>query len=271
MLYYDLHIHSALSPCAEEDMTPCNICAMAALKGLDLIAVTDHNSGGNLRAVAQADGERELLFLPGIEVCTAEEVHILTYFPTVDAAEAMGAWCKAQLLGQRNKPQFFGAQRLMNSRDEVLGEEEALLIGALAADLGQVCSQARSLGGVPVPAHVFRSYGLMTVLGFFPRAYFLGWLIVALLSPIGGSIVWFARGEGLAGAVITAMPAGIIAAWSYPAFYTHSIVLILGIIEAAALCALLPRGRKMKLAAAGMTAVAAVLINALGLLRLLPF
>ena len=109
------------------------------------------------------------------------------------------------------------------------------------------------------------------VLGFFPRAYFLGWLIVALLSPIGGSIVWFARGEGLAGAVITAMPAGIIAAWSYPAFYTHSIVLILGIIEAAALCALLPRGRKMKLAAAGMTAVAAVLINALGLLKLLPF
>lgn len=168
MLYYDLHIHSALSPCAEDDMTPCNICAMAALKGLDLIAVTDHNSGGNLRAVAQAAGERELLFLPGIEVCTAEEVHILTYFPTVDAAEAMGAWCKAQLLGQRNKPRFFGAQRLMNSRDEVLGEEEALLIGALAADLGQVCSQARSLGGVPVPAHVFRSYGLMTVLGFFP-------------------------------------------------------------------------------------------------------
>jgi hypothetical protein len=109
------------------------------------------------------------------------------------------------------------------------------------------------------------------VLGLFPRAYFLGWLIVTLLSPIGGLIVWFARGEGLEGAVITALPAGILAAWSYPAFYTRSIVLILGLVEAVALCALLPRGWKMKLAALGMSAAAAVLIEALGLLRLLPF
>lgn len=168
MLYYDLHIHSCLSPCADEDMTPCNVCAMAALKGLDLIALTDHNTGGNLPAFEQAAREQGLVFLPGIEVCTAEEVHILTYFAQVDAACAMGAWCKEQLMGQKNKPQFFGSQRLMTSRDEPLGEEDALLIGALAADLEEVCRKARSLGGVPVPAHVFRSFGLMTVLGFFP-------------------------------------------------------------------------------------------------------
>jgi len=168
VLFYVLHIHSALSPCAEDEMTPHNVCAMAALKGLDLIALTDHNAAGNLRSFEEAALARGLMFLPGIEVTTAEEVHILTYFPTVDAAEAMGAWCREQLMGQRNKPEFFGTQRLFGSRDEPRGEEEALLIGALAADLGQVCKKARGLGGVPVPAHVFRSFGLMTVLGFFP-------------------------------------------------------------------------------------------------------
>lgn len=147
---------------------PCNVCAMAALKGLDLIALTDHNTGGNLKAFSEAAREQGLIFLPGIEVCTSEEVHILTYFAQVDAAEAMGAWCKEQLLGQKNNPQFFGTQRLLTSRDEPVGEEDALLIGALAADLGEVCHKARSLGGVPVPAHVFRSFGLLTVLGFFP-------------------------------------------------------------------------------------------------------
>ena len=168
MLYYDLHIHSCLSPCAQEEMTPCNVCAMAKLKGLDLIAVTDHNAAGNLRAFSEAAAAQNLLFLPGIEVCTAEEAHILTYFPDVDSAEAMGAWCRERLLGQKNKPAFFGNQLLMGSSDAPVGEEDALLIGALAADLGQVCKKAKSLGGVPVPAHVYRSFGLMTVLGFFP-------------------------------------------------------------------------------------------------------
>lgn len=149
-------------------MTPFNVCAMASLKGLDLIAVTDHNSAGNLRTFEAAARERGLMFLPGIEVCSAEEVHILTYFPTLDRAEAMGAWCREQLMGQKNRPEFFGTQRLFDSRDGEMGEEDALLIAALAADLGQVCERTRSLGGVPVPAHVFRSFGLMTVLGFFP-------------------------------------------------------------------------------------------------------
>lgn len=168
-MYYDLHLHSCLSPCADEDMTPNNVTAMAALKGLQLIALTDHNSGGNLRAFEEAARERGLLFLPGIEVCTAEEVHILSYFPTVDAALRMGDWCREQLMGQKNQPQFFGTQRLLDSQDQEVGEEDALLIGALAQDLNQVCARVRALGGVPVPAHVYRSYGLMTVLGFFPK------------------------------------------------------------------------------------------------------
>lgn len=167
-LHYDLHIHSALSPCADEEMTPCNVCAMARLKGLELIALTDHNSARNLRAFAQAARERELRFLPGLEVTTAEEVHLLTYFPDVERAESMGAWCREQLMGQKNRPAFFGRQLVLDSGDRILGEEDALLIGALASGLDEVCAKVRSLDGVPVPAHVNRSYGLLTVLGFFP-------------------------------------------------------------------------------------------------------
>ncbi|MDD4081738.1 MAG: PHP domain-containing protein [Eubacteriales bacterium] len=167
-MYYDLHIHSALSPCAGDEMTPGNVCAMAALKDLGIIAVTDHNSAGNLRAFSKVCRAKGILLLPGIEVCTSEEVHVLAYFPTVSQAERMGDWCRQQLMGQKNKPDFFGRQRLLDWEDRVTGEEDALLIGALAADLNQVCGIVRALDGVPVPAHVYRSYGLMKVLGFFP-------------------------------------------------------------------------------------------------------
>lgn len=167
-LYYDLHIHSCLSPCAEDEMTPGNICGMAHVKGLDVIAITDHNSALNLRAaekMAQAFG---LLLVPGMEICTKEEVHVLGYFPSVDAAEEMGRICRAHLPPMKNKPDFFGHQRIMNEEDEQTGEEDALLIGATDLAFSDVCKTVRSLGGVPVPAHIFRGNGLVKMLGFIP-------------------------------------------------------------------------------------------------------
>lgn len=168
-LYYDLHIHSCLSPCAENDMTPCNIAGMAKIKGLDLIAVTDHNSARNLRACARAAADMGVLFLPGMELCTAEEVHVLAYFPTVDAAESMGEECRKWLPQQKNRPDFFGRQIVMDEHDRETGEEDALLIGALSLDLNVLTARVRALGGVPVPAHVFRGNGLIHMLGFIPE------------------------------------------------------------------------------------------------------
>lgn len=168
MLYYDLHLHSCLSPCADKDMTPNNVCAMARLKGLDLIALTDHNASGNLAAFDRAAAKNGLLFLPGLEVCTAEEVHLLTYFASVDQAQRMGEWCRLHLPQEKNRPEFFGQQVLMDEEDRPTGQEEALLIGALDQGLSTVVKTARSLGGVVVPAHIHRSYGLLTVLGFLP-------------------------------------------------------------------------------------------------------
>ena len=87
-LYYDLHIHSALSPCGDMDMTPNNIVNMSIIKGLDMIAVTDHNSCGNVRAVMEVAGDR-LLVIPGMEVETSEEVHVVCYFPDIERCEKM--------------------------------------------------------------------------------------------------------------------------------------------------------------------------------------
>lgn len=167
-LYYDFHIHSCLSPCADADMEPGNVCAMAALKGLDAIAITDHNTARNLRAFSVAAARQGLVFLPGIELCTREEVHLLAYFPDVDAAEAVGARCRPLLRGQKNLPAFYGGQAVVDADGSVLDEEDALLIGALDMGLHDLTRMVRAHGGVPVPAHVVRGNGLITMLGFVP-------------------------------------------------------------------------------------------------------
>lgn len=167
-VYYDLHIHSALSPCGDEDMTPNNIVNMSLLKGLDVIAVTDHNSCGNVRAVMEVAGER-LLVIPGMEVETSEEVHVLCYFPNLEKAETMWELLKEKRLPVKNKPDIFGHQFYMDAEDEIVGEEEYLLVTASALSMAEVFSHTRALGGVPVPAHIDRtSYSVLSNLGFLP-------------------------------------------------------------------------------------------------------
>lgn len=166
--YYDFHIHSALSPCADEDMTPNNIVNMARLKGLSMIAVTDHNSCGNLRAVMQV-AANDPLVLPGIEIETAEEVHILGYFPSLEQAEAMEKVVKEHLPFIPNRPEIFGRQLYMDADDTVTGEEEGLLVTATTLGIADVFSMVQNLGGVAVPAHIDRgSYSILSNLGFLP-------------------------------------------------------------------------------------------------------
>ncbi|MDI9489318.1 MAG: PHP domain-containing protein, partial [Bacillota bacterium] len=87
-LSYDLHIHSCLSPCSDEDMTPANIVNMAKLLGLDVIAVTDHNSCRNCPAVYNYAQKNNILVIPGMELCTMEEVHVLCFFEELENAMA---------------------------------------------------------------------------------------------------------------------------------------------------------------------------------------
>ena len=106
--FADLHIHSCLSPCASDDMTPANICGMAVVKGLEMIAVTDHNTARNLPYVQKCADAYGLLLIPGMEITTREEVHLLGYFPDVPTAVAFGEALRGHMPRGRNKPAYFG-------------------------------------------------------------------------------------------------------------------------------------------------------------------
>lgn len=169
-MFVDLHIHSCLSPCADDDMTPANICGMAHIKGLDAIAVTDHNTARNLPYVKEAADYYKLILLPGMEVTTREEVHLLGYFPTVEAAVEAGEVFSSHLPPMPNDPKFFGNQHIVNTDDEVVGEETRMLIGATDLDLAECTRIIRERGGVAVPAHINRgSNGMLMNLGMMPE------------------------------------------------------------------------------------------------------
>lgn len=169
MIYYDFHIHSALSPCGDNDMTPNNIVNMAALSGLDAVAVSDHNSAGNVRAAMAAGKKAGVTVLPAMEVETEEEVHILTLYPSAEAAEAVAREVYNALPDIKNRPEIFGEQLIMDEEDNIVGTEEKLLISPAALSINRLCDMVKAAGGLFIPAHVDRhSYSVLTNLGFIP-------------------------------------------------------------------------------------------------------
>ena len=136
--FIDLHIHSCLSPCAEEDMTPNNIVNMSVLKGLDIIGVTDHNSAKNAAAVFEAGKRAGLVVVPGMELCTLEEVHLLCLFKNLEDVENFQDIVYGNLPPIKNREDIFGSQIIMNSRDEITGQEEILLSGACSLISGHL-------------------------------------------------------------------------------------------------------------------------------------
>ena len=165
----DLHVHSCLSPCADDDMTPANICGMAHIKGLEAIAVTDHNTARNLPYVKEAADYYGLIFLPGMEITTKEEVHLLGYFRDVETAVEVGEFFSSHLPPMKNNTDFFGNQLIMNTDDEIQGIEDRLLIGATDLSLQECTKFIRDHGGAAVPAHINRGHGLLVNLGLFPE------------------------------------------------------------------------------------------------------
>ena len=163
---FDLHLHSCLSPCGSEDNTPANLAAMCALAGLDIVALTDHNTAGNCAAFQRAAARHGLLALPGLELTTREEIHVVCLFPALEEALAFGEMVSRRLPPLANDPHVFGPQILMDDLDGVLGEERALLAGAADIGVYEVPALVASFGGVAYPAHIDRpSFSLLSNLG----------------------------------------------------------------------------------------------------------
>lgn len=168
-LYYDLHIHSCLSPCGDDDMTPANIAGMAAVKGLDVIALTDHNSCKNCPAILKHGEEYGITVIPGMELTTAEEVHIVCLFPALGDAMAFDRYVYEHLLPIKNREDIFGKQQIMDADDQVTGNVERLLIGATDISFDQVFGLVEAYRGIAYPAHIDKSTtSLLSNLGFVP-------------------------------------------------------------------------------------------------------
>ena len=168
-LYYDLHIHSCLSPCGDDDMTPANIAGKAAGKGLDVIAVTDHNSCKNCPAVLAAAAEYGILAIPGMEINTSEEVHAVCLFEELKNAMDFDAYVYERLMAFPNKEEIFGRQLIYNKEDEICGTEPNLLINATDISFEGLWELVKGFGGVMFPAHVDKTANsLIANLGFIP-------------------------------------------------------------------------------------------------------
>lgn len=165
-LYYDLHIHSCLSPCADDDMTPNNITGLAEMLGLDLIAVSDHNSMLNCGAVIKAGAKRGLSVLPAMELETAENVHVLMLFSSLGRGMEFYEAFKPHLRSIPNRSDIFGEQAIMDENDVTVGYENDLLLTASDIGVYDCAAIAEFYGGVAIPAHVDReSNGLIAILG----------------------------------------------------------------------------------------------------------
>lgn len=165
-LYYDFHTHSCLSPCGDNDMTPYNLVNMAKLLGLDIIALTDHNSCENCASAIKVGKEIGITVIPGMELCTSEEVHIVCLFDDIENAMRFSAFVISTMPPVKNRPDIFGEQLIMNERDNILGKQEKLLTLASSISISGVCETVHSYGGVCYPAHIDRSsYSVLSNLG----------------------------------------------------------------------------------------------------------
>lgn len=166
----DLHIHSALSPCGSNDMTPNNIINMAYIKGLNVISVTDHNTMLNSKALIELGGKKDILVIPGIEVTTKEEIHVLCYFTSLDRGLEFQNIIYNGLPEIENDRNIFGDQYIMDSNDNCIGELKKLLISSTKYSINEIYHLAQDYNGVMIPAHIDRKvFSLISVLGFLPN------------------------------------------------------------------------------------------------------
>lgn len=167
--YYDLHIHSCLSPCADNDMTPANIAGTATLAGIQIMALTDHNSVKNCPAFFKACKKYGVIPVAGMELTTAEDIHVVCLFETLENALAFGEEVDSRRIKIPNRVDIFGDQFIMDDEENVIGTDEFMLPNATEISLDEAPSIVRKYDGVCYPAHIDRqANGIIATLGTFP-------------------------------------------------------------------------------------------------------
>jgi len=193
----ELHIHTVLSPCAEVEMIPPLIVQEALERGISLIAITDHNASSNVSAVQKAAAGSGLTVLPGMEVQTREEVHLLCLFDTLDQISAWQAVVDRLLPDIPNNPEYFGEQFVVDEVGEFIRREERLLLNSVDLSFEQVFQQVNSLGGMVIPAHVNRTaFGLLANLGLVPVDVPVEALEISRHVPAGEAVQRFPQLKG---------------------------------------------------------------------------
>ncbi len=169
--YYDLHVHSCLSPCGDDEMTPNNIAGMAALKGLSVLALCDHNTCKNCPAFYKACKKQGIVPIAGVEVTSAEDIHFICLFRTLEEAMSFDAELDKKRIPIKNNEEIFGHQLIMNENDEVIGEEENLLVNSTILDTDSLYELATRFNALIYPAHIDRdSNGIVSILGTLPES-----------------------------------------------------------------------------------------------------
>ena len=167
--YYDLHVHSCLSPCADNDSTPASLAGMAAVIGLDVVALTDHNSARNCPAFFKAAEAYGIIPIAGMELTTSEDVHMICLFPTLEAALSFNDFVDEHIMRVKNRPDIFGEQLLCNELDEIEDRLDYLLSVATDVSVETLPDEVRRYGGICYPAHIDRdSNGIIAILGALP-------------------------------------------------------------------------------------------------------
>ena len=167
--YYDLHIHSCLSPCADDESTPASLAGMAAVIGLDIVALTDHNTARNCPAFFDAAEEVGIIPIAGMELTTAEDIHMVCLFPTLEDALRFNGLVDERIMKIKNRPTVFGEQLIMNASDEVIGRVDNLLSVATDISVEALPEIVADYNGICYPAHIDReSNGIIAILGTLP-------------------------------------------------------------------------------------------------------
>ncbi len=168
--YYDLHLHSCLSPCGDDDNTPNNIAGMASLCGLNIVALTDHNSCKNCPAFFEAAEKYGIIPIAGMELTTSEDIHVVCLFEQLSDALRFDEYVDENRIKIKNRPEIFGNQTVTDGQDNPIATVDALLINATSISIDDVCEVVPKFNGVCYPAHIDRdSNGVIAVLGTLPN------------------------------------------------------------------------------------------------------